>query len=89
MTVQQKNKTNLVINLVTSTGILTMCIYGFISYGRMANRVENCEAQQKQFNCTIERLDEKKADKQMVIDMWEDVKYIRQRIDEHMNHKEK
>jgi|GEM_PF-4487300 len=88
MTTQQKNKISVILTVITSTGILSMCVYGFIAYGRMTTKLEDLEKNQIDHKAIMYNLDEKKADKEDVTKMWEDVKYIRTRVDQ-MNSKDK
>lgn len=85
MTAKAKNITNILITFFSCSGILSMCIYGFVSYGKVTTRLDDCEKFQQQTEKRIQCIDDKKADKEMVMDMWDDVKYIRKRLDEHMN----
>lgn len=84
MTTKTKSTASLIATIITSSGVLVLIVYGFISYGRISTKVENTERVQKDQQSRIEWIEERKADKEMVIEMREDLRYIRARIDEHM-----
>jgi hypothetical protein len=81
---QRNNIANWIYKIFVASGVATFLIYGFIAEGRRMEKVEANESNIKTVFRKIDAIETKKADKDDITKIWEDVKYIRQRIDEHI-----